>query len=575
MNRIFPSALFALLVVAWPSALSAQVDKQVEVTKAYVPSLESASKLAIRPDMTDTVMMYPDIDYTITPLVLRTSLAPRPIRPASVTYWEFNRPYTFYAKAGMGYPLRSVADFYAATQNPGTGYAVGYLNHEGRYAPLRNDFGAAFNSVRTTNRIGGAAGIYLGRRLFEGELSYDNRLYHRYGRFLPAGTGFDASDFPGSVVDYGDADLALRIGDAFLDLDRFNFEVAVHGGIFFDHSDVVARARQNRLGARARIGKAFGRHRFTLEAGYEWLDGRKNLSGLRQQQIHAAARYALDGTVSRFELGADYYHDKMTGEDCGNYVIPYARLDFKLGAREFKPFLELDGGVCDNSFRSLALRNPYVAPGSWGTKSSVDYNARIGLGGSLWNNEFDYRVYVAFSIRDYHVYWYGDLFTADDSEAFSGVLTPALSRQTVTSLHGEIIWRPIGQLRFDMGLHGFFYNDEALRINEKRTALGNGDPQFRADASLRYEGRRIACGVSFRAESKRLWSLFVHRGSIAAPERYSVPFAADLGIDFEWRVSGRVALFAEGRNLLDRRLYDYPFYPAYRVSCTAGAKVTF
>lgn len=575
MNRISISALFLLLAAAWPSALSAQVDKQVEVTKAYVPSLESASKLPIRPDMTDTVMMYPDIDYTITPLSIRTSFTTRPIRPASVTYWEFNRPYTFYAKAGAGYPLNSVADFYAASQNPATGYVVGYLNHEGRYAPLRNDFGAEFNSVRTANRIGGAAGIYLGRHLFEGELSYDNRLYHRYGRSLPAGSAFDASDFPGPVVDYGDADLALRIGDDFLDLDRFNFEVAFHGGIFFDHSDVAARARQNRLGASVRVGKAFGRHRFTLEGGYEWLDGRKNLSGLRQQQIRVAARYALDGRISRFELGADYYHDKMTGEDCGNYIIPYARLDFKLGAREFKPFLELDGGVYDNSFRSLSLQNPYVAPGAWGGKSSVDYNVRLGLGGSLDRDRFDYRAYVAFSIRDHHAYWYGDLFPAGDSYAFSGAMTPVLSRQTVTSLHGEITWRPLGQLRFDMGVHGFFYKDEALRIYDKRTTPGNGDPQFRADASLRYEGRKIACGLSARAESKRLWSVFVHRGSIAAPERFSVPFAVDLGVDFEWRISGRVAVFAEGRNLLDRRLYDYPFYPGYRVSFTAGAKVAF
>ena len=75
MKRIlFAAALLAAL----PCSVSAQVEKRVEVTKAYVPSVESAAKLAVVPDMTDTVKMRPEIDYTITPLSLQTTLATRP-----------------------------------------------------------------------------------------------------------------------------------------------------------------------------------------------------------------------------------------------------------------------------------------------------------------------------------------------------------------------------------------------------------------------------------------------------------------------------------------------------------------
>ena len=49
-------------------------------------------------------------------------------------------------------------DFYASSQNPGTGYVVGYVNHEGRYAKIKNDFGIRNNSTRMLNRIGAAAG---------------------------------------------------------------------------------------------------------------------------------------------------------------------------------------------------------------------------------------------------------------------------------------------------------------------------------------------------------------------------------------------------------------------------------
>lgn len=580
MRKCFIAAAF---VAAFHGTASAQVEKVVEVTKTYVPSLESAVKLPIGPNMTDTVKMYPDIDYSIVPLSIETSFRTRPIRPASVTYWEFNRPRSCYLKAGAGYPLNSEVDFYASSQNHDTGYVIGYLNHEGRYANIRNDFGAIWNSIRMANRVGGAGGLYFGRHVFEGELSYENRLFHRYGRYIPMGVAFDDLPAAGSVVDYGDANLRLRIGDDFLDLSRFNFEIALSGGLFFDHSDVAERAGQNLLGASGRIGKAFGRHRFSLEAGYERLEGSKNLKGLRQQQIRAGVRYGHDGEAVRLEVGADYYHDDKKGEESQNYILPFARVHFTLGAREFRPFVEADGKVQDNSFRSLTRQNPYVAggiqtddgTGLWLAKSSVDYNVRLGLGGTLWRNRFDYRVYVGFSIRDHHVYWYGDLAADRQKEGFSGALMPVQSRQTVSSLHGEIIYRPVSQLRIDLGVHGFIYNDDRLRMYGKRIELGNGEPQFRANAAVRYQGRKIAFGIRALAESKRLWSVFVSRGGEHLDERYSVPFAVDLGADFEWKISGRVAVFVEGRNLLDRRLYEYPWYPEYRVNFTAGAKVVF
>ena len=43
--------------------LRAQVTKQVEVTKTYVPEVSKAVKLPIVPDMTDTVRLRPEIDY--------------------------------------------------------------------------------------------------------------------------------------------------------------------------------------------------------------------------------------------------------------------------------------------------------------------------------------------------------------------------------------------------------------------------------------------------------------------------------------------------------------------------------
>ncbi len=283
MKSVF--ILSAAVLFCGVSPLRAQVTKQVEVTKAYIPEVSKAVKLPVVPDMTDTVRLRPEIDYTVTPLALATNLSTEPFRPASVTYWEFNRPQPFYLKVGAGAPLNSVLDFYASTQNPGTGYAVGYLNHAGDWAKIRNDFGVKPTSWRMHNRLGAAAGKYLGRRLLEGKLDLTNRVYHNYGfdGITKANIPYESDRFDESYAPfrqvsnarqhYDDAMLRVRIGDDFTDLSRFNFDVELRGGYFLNASQIqptlssLGMYDKNHYhevsgGGGVRLAKAFGLHAF-------------------------------------------------------------------------------------------------------------------------------------------------------------------------------------------------------------------------------------------------------------------------------------------------------------------------
>lgn len=133
--------------------------------------------------------------------------------------------------------------------------------------------------------------------------------------------------------------------------------------------------------------------------------------GYDQGLLHAALHYGFAGGVVRLEVGADFYRDRVEAAadpepvvTTGNYLIPFAHFDFNLGTPGLKPFLEVDGGVSDNSLRSLMRKNPYAAP-QWLDKSSVDYCGRFGLGGSLWRNRFGYRLYAGVTIHDNRLYW--------------------------------------------------------------------------------------------------------------------------------------------------------------------------
>ncbi len=566
--------LLTVLCAIAPLGVDAQVEKQVEVTKEYIPSVEQAAKLPVTPDLTDTTQMRPEIGYSVTPVSLNTPLELQPIRPTTVTYWSFNRPLPCYLKLGAGYPLRSVAEFQAATQHPNTGYVVGYLHHEGRYADIRNDFGSKNQSARMLNRVGGATGLYLGRHLLEGAVSYENRLYHRYGAYA-ASTAVDPFPVaPGARIDYGDADVRIRIGDDFQDLSRVNFDVSVSHSLFFDQTDWPNngnRPRQASFHASGKIARAFGRRRFLLAVGYDQFRGRRSIAEFKEHLIHASARYGTERGSMNLETGIDYYHDRISGTKNQNYLLPFVRLDFNLGTQKLRPFFEVDGSVRDNSYRSLTLQCPYVTPATLLEKSSVDYNSRLGIRGDLWRNRFSYRLYAAFSVRDHHNYWYATgLYDAAEQTVLAATYTlnPRQARQTVTSFHGEAEFHPVSSLRMKLGVHGYLYNDEL--------DFGNGAPSFEADFSIRYAVKRVSFEASLSGQTAREWTL-LYTDTLGAEGKstFEAPATMNLRVAFDWKVTGRIGLFVEGDNLLNHRLYRYPWYPEYGANFTAGIKLAF
>lgn len=127
----------------------------------------------------------PEIDYTITPRSFSSTLGTHRFKPASVTYWEYMKEYSFYMKLGVGYPLNSVADVYASTHRADVGYIMGYVNHRGQYSKIRmTDLfdGSSYrnNSQQMVNRVGVNAGKYFGRYTLSGDIYYQSDIYHRY-----------------------------------------------------------------------------------------------------------------------------------------------------------------------------------------------------------------------------------------------------------------------------------------------------------------------------------------------------------------------------------------------------------
>ena len=563
----------AALAPAVASAQSAgSMNKQVEVTKMYVPDIAPAQKLAIEPDMTDTVKMRPDIDYTITPLSWQTNLSTQKFKPATLTYWDFNRPHNFYLKAGVGYPFLSEGDLYASTQNPDTGFLTFYVNHKGEYDNIENFFGEKYDSRSMNNRIGMNLGWYAGKRILEGDFSYEMDDRTRYAgskRLYGDNAGERAKNFATAVGDKVSTGLLsgmIRFGDDFADLSRVNFNIVLRGSLFSDNSTVRDMGSfettgnnfgEYTYGASAAIARRFGRNTLRIEADFDSYDGTKDYNKYGDNIVRAGLRYGRDGGKVEYILGADYYYDYLTNIEESHSVTPYLRLRFNVGRKgHFVPFIEADGEVRNNSWLSLSRMNPYVMPGLT-VKNTLEYNVRAGFAGNLGGDKFAYRIFIGASFAGNDLLWY-----VQDYMWF-GVET---ARRNTLYFDAELTYRPVSSLTITAGARGRAFSTDS--------ELDNAIPAFEGRAGIEYKHRSWTFGAAAELNGVSYWTNKIGSNPVSW-RTFKKSFTTDLKAYVEWNYRSDIGFYLEGRNLLNEALYPIAYYRNYGVGGVFGVKVQF
>lgn len=555
MKRITIICCMAL-ALAVPLRSAAQGSKQVEVTKVYVPQVGDAQKPAIAVDLTDTVRMRPDIDYSITPHTWQTSLKMRDFNPATATYWDYNRPKLFYARLAAGYPLTTAGDLYLTTHNPKTGYVGVYLNHEGDFQPRSTVTGEKLSMGRSSsmhNRAGVRGGVYAGRHMAEIDLDYNNDMFHRYA--VPSAPRLQYDNMGGSV----------RFGDDFADLSRVNFNVELHGRYRRDcHVEEGEQSRNlGRFGGSFALAREIGRNRIDFSVGYdEWL-GRKALADYGDRQATVALRYSRMMKRSTLSVGLGYKYDKIKlRESALHFVMPSLRWAYDRRSAAFAPYVEIETSVTPNDFQSLVERNPYIgfdartAEALLSMPSTRSYDAHVGFTGVTARGRLAYRAYVGVSFIRNQVFWY------NYDMAWFGAETDDNNRIVFDA---EIEYRPIGALTLSGG----------VRIHGDNTDsdLYCSDPDIAGEVGIRYKHRRFVISAGVEVLGSRKWSV-VNR-PILDEGYFSTPVTADVSLGFDWIIDSRWTVCVEGRNLANMKLYDWAAYYRNSINFQAGVKINF
>lgn len=613
--------IYGLVLLAFASAgtLSAQqggtpptLDRQVDVSRDYVPDVQRASKLDVKPDMADTVALRPEFEYSVQPSPWSTGFGVVAINPARVEMGrDMQRP--FYLKAGGGYPGQSLLDFYLTGGGASASGGV-YVNHYGRYNKLRNELGYKARALETQNSAGVFGRVGLGGRIsLTGDVGADYDLWSLYGRaVMPNRWASAHEDVKSPLQSHFTPRVNIAVGHDFTDLSFLNFRA----GAKFYHIDSRTDDRETGIGAFAEAARRFGQvHTLSLKLsldnrhtvhrgidGHDWA-GRKTDNTV----LGGGVRYAGDFGRLSISLGLDAAHDNRGLDDSKLYLLPQAmiRLDMT-GKGSSVLYLSMESSLVDNGYRSLTERNPYYSwrhdsYGTWNQyfytpnlpHNSREFIARGGISGNL-SGVFSYNVYAGYG-------WYLDpafFYTLypDYDDATKSVYDVAwFSRMTAFHAGAEVEGRISGG--FTAGASAKYYDyspskDDidvgGSKVPHLRPDFAPGLPEYEGEIYVKYAYRdkfRIRAGVQLTGKRKFFELETIDVANISTPlsgssyafvmNSVSNKAVADVSLEAEYFVNPGFGVFLSGHNLADQKLYPYNHYRGHGISVDAGVQLTF
>ncbi|MCC8019325.1 MAG: hypothetical protein LIO85_06085 [Rikenellaceae bacterium] len=536
------------------------LDRRVDVSREYMPDMDRAAKLTIRPVMNDTVSLRPELEYTVVPAPWYTGFGVAAINPVRVDASSYEQLLPFYLKAGFGGPSRSFLDMYGTTTSTSGGYAGGYITHKGEWSKLRNEMDVKARGLESHNSVGVFGRTYLGRRLgLSGEIGYNYDIYSRYG-FTQYYDAIQSTN--GRLLSYSVPRAAVRIGHDFTDMDRFNFAVGAEGYLLRDREDNKETGIDVSLG----IGKRFGIHELRLDMAYGAAFGSGNLDAYDLTVVGFTPSYRVKG--AKLEIGAhvevayNKLKDSNTENSSKTLFLPSADVVWRID-HAFAPFALLRSRAITNSYREMTSRNPYLSTVMF--LPTRDYSIVAGFRGDVMSN-FSYEVRAGGGFMKNAFYnLYSD----------SGYFTPLAYDKRLkyftagTSLTGRI------SEKFSAGLEADYFN---YSQDELENTLDM--PEFKGDIFLRYNYRSKLflkltgglTGTRYFGFPETLWVGGIPNVEVESEKQKAV---FDLGLEAEYRLTGNLGIWIAGENLLNRKLYPYYNYRGFGISVTAGVKLMF
>lgn len=561
---IRPALIVSLVVMLSLNFFGQGRNQEVTIIAPYQPTISDAVKMAIKPEIRDTLVKAPEMKYAISSQLIPTAYDIQPIKPIFLQIDPEKTLKRNYLKAGYGNYAMPYAEFFSNSLNSdkfSLGFHVRHLSSKGKIEDHPN-------SAFSNNRASIYGKRYLNDKVISGDVYYDRNVVNYYGMH----SGEDTAIFT-----LPDDDLRQRFslfgGDVTLASNtkgrgKTNYMAGLN---FYTLSDLFETSETSfglkanyssskkvlDLAQEEELGVDFD---FKIFANSDSLQSQTNIMTGLKPYIRLNFDY-LDLTLGvQGSLAAD--------SGSSFYVYPDVKAFFKVIPDYLRVYFTATGGLTRNSFLSTGAENPWINPIFPLGYTNTKYDFKGGVTGKF-NPMLDFNFSVSYADVENMLFFVNDYFSSFSpavSYNFANKFTGVYDNAQVTTFSAEIGYEQSQKLN---ALLVVSYRDYNLAVEEHPWHKPNLEaslmtqyflnPKISATAELFYVGQAYA---------KVIFS-----GPAPVAEKLKGYF--DLNLGGEYRFNDKVAAFVQLNNMTATRYYRWQNYPSQRINLMAGLTFAF
>lgn len=589
-NKYILLIIFTFSAIAATAQRDTSLTREVEVTKAFKPTISDVYKINEMPKIDETEHQQPKFDYNIYSQPILNTFSVTPLKAATVKNAQKKDTGYGLIRAGIGNYNKPYAEFFFNNVNSKNSIFGIYAKHLSSHGKVTLEGGDKVDAPYSKNE----AEIYykhnFSKSILSVDVDYKHDGFNYYGYPLDPIPSILLEEnqtitYQGNKQTFSKGGLNVNLKDITAEMDdpAFNFNFKYH------YFGTKTEQREHFGEFDMDLQKPLDTGTLLADAGVTFVQADNILNhvsdttGKRTQtQIFVKPAWYYEGKTVNVTVGLNAWFIMDNNMDAVAKITPNIRVNYMPVKDVFKLYVGIDGNYINNHYSKIAYENPFVDP-MHDVKNSFEKIHFYGGIDGKFSSKTNFKISVDYSmIDDKPLYYLNEYYYTEQ---------PVSHNPLIVNNTFDILYDDINLLKFNLEI--FHTSSEKLNLLlsgnyytyklDFQTEAWNM-PDWDATFSLDYkitEQLSIGADIYLIGERKALiiensgYAGFFSANNAPKYKSNNLDTTFDLNVNANYQITQKFSVFAQLNNFGFQQYQRWFGYPVQSFNALVGVSYAF